>query len=954
MPVSWRFSGLLALSCGLLSPAAARTADVELPTVADDRLRIELFAAEPDIVTPTGIAIDAQGRVLVIESHTHFRPEGYQGPPADRIRVFEDTDDDGRADRITTFFEGTTATMNLAVHPDGSIYVATRSEVFRLRDTDGDGAADERTSIARLETEGNYPHNGLSGFAFDFAGDVYFGLGENLGADYKLIGSDGVTLTGGGEGGNIYRCQADGGKLTQVATGFWNPFHLCFDAFGRLFAVDNDPDSRPPCRLLHIVPDGDYGYRFRNGRKGLHPFTAWNGELPGTLPMVTGTGEAPSGIVAYEAENLPEDYRGSLLGTSWGDHRIERFRLQPHGASFRSTAEAVVTGGENFRPVGIAIAADGSLFVSDWMDKSYNLHGKGRIWRISAVEPVPQALVADTRAGLASPDGEIRAASARALADNAKQGRDFLRQQAVEHDDARVRAVALAALIDKGDSVLDYERIVREDPSPEVRALVVRDLATWHCDADAIDFANQPPAVRAEILRRREDDPARDALLVATLADADPFLRQAALVGLRQRGSLPTELTGERLEQPLQRLGLLLLLRSRGEAAGRERLPEFLADADPDVRFAAVQWVAEERLTEYRPTIVAGLAGEATTRRLFEGYLAALAALDGQPGQPIDERGAELYVEQLLVDRGTAARVRRRALRTLRPDHPTLTLEFLKGLMAEDDPALAIEAVRTLRESPLTPASDVLRSLAANASQPTAFRAEAIVGLSANDPADRELLFSLAETDVATLRDEALRSLRGTMLSEREKSRLTALAQSQPQAAEACDRLLQPNATRDLPAADDIAGWTALLDGPADAAAGERIFFHAQAAACHRCHQMDGRGGRIGPDLTVTPPALSRERLIESILLPSKEIAPLFVPWAIETTDGRALVGLLAFEGLMGEQTYVDPQGRPFTLKPLEIAARVPHAKSLMPDGLEKTLTVQEFRDLLAYLRAAR
>jgi hypothetical protein len=57
---------------------------------------------------------------------------------------------------------------------------------------------------------------------------------------------------------------------------------------------------------------------------------------------------------------------------------------------------------------------------------------------------------------------------------------------------------------------------------------------------------------------------------------------------------------------------------------------------------------------------------------------------------------------------------------------------------------------------------------------------------------------------------------------------------------------------------------------------------------------------------------------------------------------------------LMGEQTYVDPQGRPFTLKPLEIAARVPHAKSLMPDGLEKTLTVQEFRDLLAYLRAAR
>ena len=39
-------------------------------------------------------------------------------------------------------------------------------------------------------------------------------------------------------------------------------------------------------RLLHVVEGGDYGYRFRNGRKGTHPFTSWNGELPGTLPMV--------------------------------------------------------------------------------------------------------------------------------------------------------------------------------------------------------------------------------------------------------------------------------------------------------------------------------------------------------------------------------------------------------------------------------------------------------------------------------------------------------------------------------------------------------------------------------------------------------------------------------------------------------------------------------------------
>ncbi len=86
----------------------------------------------------------------------------------------------------------------------------------------------------------------------------------------------------------------DGTEMTFWATGFWNPHASCIDAFGRLFTVDNDPDSRPPCRLLHVIRGGDYGYRFRNGRKGLHPFAAWNGELPGTLPMVAGTGEALS------------------------------------------------------------------------------------------------------------------------------------------------------------------------------------------------------------------------------------------------------------------------------------------------------------------------------------------------------------------------------------------------------------------------------------------------------------------------------------------------------------------------------------------------------------------------------------------------------------------------------------------------------------------------------------
>src|SRR5262249_9729058 len=162
----------------------------DTPVSADKRLVVELFAAAPDIVHPIALDFDSKGRLLVVESHTHFRPANYTGPKVDRIRMFEDADGDGKADKITTFYEGTTYTMDLAVHPDGSVYVATRNEIIRLRDTKGTGTADEKTRIVFLDTKGNYPHNGLCGLSFDSRGDLTFGIGENLGQPDKLTRPD--------------------------------------------------------------------------------------------------------------------------------------------------------------------------------------------------------------------------------------------------------------------------------------------------------------------------------------------------------------------------------------------------------------------------------------------------------------------------------------------------------------------------------------------------------------------------------------------------------------------------------------------------------------------------------------------------------------------------------------------------------------------------------------------
>ena len=353
----------------------------KVPQVLDDRYQITLFASEPDIVTPTGATFDNKGRLLVIESHTHQRLKDYQGPVSDRIRIVEDTDNDGKADRFSTFFEGTEHTMSIRAGDDGWVYVATRAKIFRIRDSDDNNVADQNQLLVELETKGKYPHNGLAGLAFTKDGNLAFGMGENLGVAYRMVGADGLAQSGSGEGG-IFQCSLQGQQLTRLSTGFWNPFGICVGPHGRMFAVGNDADSRPPSRLVQIVETADFGFQYKYGRTGVHPLQAWDGELPGTLPMVSGTGEAPCELVYFD---------GQLMTGAWGDYRIERYQLVPVGASFQAKRSVIVQGDDSFRPVAFAEAADQSMYITDWVDKSYPVHGKGRIWRLQKKSQVSDA-----------------------------------------------------------------------------------------------------------------------------------------------------------------------------------------------------------------------------------------------------------------------------------------------------------------------------------------------------------------------------------------------------------------------------------------------------------------------------------------------------------------------------------------------------------------------------------
>jgi len=918
----------------------------EPPRVYDPRLQIEQFAAAPDIVHPIGIDFDSRGRLLVIESHTHFRPPHYAGPKHDRVRLLEDTDGDGKADRFTTFFEGTRFTMDIAAHPDGSVYLATRNEILRLRDTDGDGKSDEQRRLVFLDTKGDYPHNGLSGLAFDSKGDVFFGLGENLGAAYKLSGTDGTTLTGGGEGGGVFWCTADGRKLRRVATGFWNPFGVCRDIFGRVFAVDNDPDAMPPCRLVHVVEGGDYGFQFRYGRSGRHPFQSWDGQLPGTLPMVSGTGEAPCEVLSYESDGLPHEYLGNLLVTSWADHRVERYALKERGASFAAERKPFVQGGENFRPVGLTVAPDGTLFLSDWVRRDYNLHNKGAIWHIRPRQSTQRERPTDPRRALFSAHRTLRDAAARRLATE-ETGLKFLREQ-LKSAEVRVRAASLAALIDAGDRKVDFTALAEKDSLAPIRALAVRALAERGEDASRFVASTYPPAVRLEAIASLKGEAAVSPL-VKLLAEADPFLRNAAVQQLGRQPKLLGIIDVPSLKEPLQRIGMLLAWRASGHEAGTRRLRDFLADPDEDVRFLAIKWIADLKLTAYRPQLVEALKDRGLNVRLYFACSAALARLDDR--EVNEAKMAEYFLDRLRDEKSPPA-LRVLALQMIPANHPKLTLDLLRELLSGNDAALSLEAVRSVSDHPNPGRFSLLRYVLRDRNRGDAERAQAILGLSEQAQQNLDELLKPIQGDNAVLRDEALRALKDARLSASQQTELEQTARRHPESAALTARVLGRPFAKDRPRSEDLDGWLQRLEGPTDVAAGRRVFFHPKLAGCFRCHRVEGRGKDVGPDLS-TIGRTERRHILESILRPSNLIAPHYQTWQIETTDGKVRAGMLLRTEL-DMYTYLDAKGEQFKVNTRSIVESRPLPTSIMPDGLPDLLTDWELRDLLAYLASRR
>ena len=153
---------------------------------------------------------------------------------------------------------------------------------------------------------------------------------------------------------------------------------------------------------------------------------------------------------------------------------------------------------------------------------------------------------------------------------------------------------------------------------------------------------------------------------------------------------------------------------------------------------------------------------------------------------------------------------------------------------------------------------------------------------------------------------------------------------------------------------DDLAGLHGNEGPKGDVERGRLLF---KEALCARCHRVGLRGAAVGPDLTHVSRRFSRKDVLESVLFPSKSVAENYRLEAITTLAGQVHTGRIIPEGDYRSENIrlsIDPldASQVVEIDKQDIDQHAPSPASPMPSGLLDTLTIEEVRDLLAFLES--
>jgi len=522
-----------------LSPAASREYAI-VPT----GFGLELFAAEPDVVCPLTMAWDERGRLFVVESLDY--PNDL-GAGRDRIRICEDTDGDGVADRFRTFAEGLSIPTSL-VRANGGWIVHQAPQTLFLADRDGDDVADERRVLfegwGTLDT-----HAGPSNL--------------RLGLDSWIWGTVGYSGFEGEVGGErhsfrqaVYRFRPDGSKLEVLGSTTNNTWGLGIDETGEVFCSTANSDHANHLAIPNRFYEGVRGWHAGGGLafigdyRAMHPITDrvrqvdWHGRFTAAagFAVYTARAFAPAGRMDYWN-------RIAFVCEPTG-HLVAQVRLERQGSGFvaHDAYNLFASRDEWTAPIFADVGPDGAVWVIDWY--SYIVQhnptprefrtGKGnayetplrdkehgRIWRV--VPPFLDEPPTASGPDAARPDSLV---------------------EALRHPNMLWRLHAQRLLVERGerDVVPALTALAAsEEERMSVAPAAVHALWTLH----GLGVFERSDATSLEILRAAARHPdwsvrktaaavaprdakARDELLAAGLLEGHGLVRRAALLALAE------------------------------------------------------------------------------------------------------------------------------------------------------------------------------------------------------------------------------------------------------------------------------------------------------------------------------------------------------------------------------------------------------------------------------------
>src|SRR5688572_26077311 len=338
---------------------------------------IQLFAAEPDIAKPMNMAFDERGRLWITESREYPFAAPLDKKARDAIKVLEDTDGDGRADKITTFADG--LNIPIGIYPyKGGVIAWSIPNIWHFQDTDADGKADKRDVLFGPLGWEKDTHGMNASFRRGFDGWIYATHGFNNTSVIK--GRDGSELKL--NSGNTYRIRPDGSRVEIHAWRQVNPFGLTFDTLGYLYSADCH--SSPIYQLIR----GAHYPSFGKPDDGL-----------GFAPMLmqhSHNSTAIGGIAYYADDQWPPEFRDNIFVGNVMTSRVNRDRIQFNGASpvAKELPDFLTSTDPWFRPSDLQFGPDGALYIADFYNRIIGHYEvplthpgrdreRGRIWRIT-------------------------------------------------------------------------------------------------------------------------------------------------------------------------------------------------------------------------------------------------------------------------------------------------------------------------------------------------------------------------------------------------------------------------------------------------------------------------------------------------------------------------------------------------------------------------------------------